>query len=201
MRHLNPRRLIVCISIGLAAVAPGALSATTKELEKAVINAVPWDAIYVDEGQRRVLAEAIRAYWEEFSSHVPRLSPAESEWLTTELGGQGERLERAINSREFALREVSDHAINCVANARNVLEALDSPEKRETEMFYWAKLINCYVDASEIQAYLRQAGLIPSSGDDSEFVMQVSGITRGKIINVVLPSSMADTMGWTIEKN
>ena len=70
--------------------------ASTEELERPIYKVIPFSGEpYVSLDVRQAYVRVLIAYWSSFDSRVPRLSPAESDWIEQELGAQGERLTRS----------------------------------------------------------------------------------------------------------
>lgn len=183
---------VLCIST------TGGVCASTLELERAVYRVIDWRDIQVSSDIRLNVASALLAYWRHFDERVPRLSPNEREWVIGELGATGERLKHAVNSREFALYQLKEHTSRCRNNANVLVNEISS--SGQFEMFRWSKMINCYTNDHDLLIYLRTSGL--SNGDrDGQVTMQLSGMILGQIVNIVLPSAMADTMGWTLSRD
>lgn len=83
---------------------PAPAVAGTKDLESAIYQVIPFGSEpYVPIETRKEYIAALRSYWQDFDSRVPRLSPSETQWITDEIGAQGDRLIRALNSKEYAL--------------------------------------------------------------------------------------------------
>jgi hypothetical protein len=69
-------RGLLLISLAVASC-PSEGQASTLELTKDVNGALNWKTNDVDHPSRLATAKALLAYWQSFSSRVPRLSPAE----------------------------------------------------------------------------------------------------------------------------
>ncbi len=195
----QPNGSLSRLLLGLLAVVISTESArsSTKDLQTAIFQTIPWEETSPDLDQRSNMARAILAYWTDFSSRIPRPSPAEVEWIETEISMQGERLERAINSPEYAIYQLSRRVDMCIRDVNSVIKAQAAPESNQFEMFYWLKLVNCYSD-SDVIIYLRTAGLSDGTYDGS-FAMAGSSLILQRIVNTVIPTAMAETMGWTLE--
>lgn len=70
------------------------------------------EALRTDAG-RDALALAAASYCEEVDRRYPRNSPAEEEWLTTEIAAQGDRMLRAAQSAEFGRRATAAFTTTC----------------------------------------------------------------------------------------
>lgn len=174
------------------------IQAGTEELESAIMQTIDWDQVMVPLESRQETAEAILAYWQDFDSRVPRLSPAEVEYVETELGGSNERMNRVFNSREFALWRLSQTVDGCITAIQSVLQS--QQDNSDVEMFFWLKVLNCYNETEDTMIYLQRAEL--SNGrSDGAFKMQAAGIVRSQIVNYIAPSAMANTMGWTLSED
>lgn len=171
--------------------------ASNKSLEAKVLQPIGWLEMIATSAQRSETAAAIKGYWEDFSSRVPRLSPAEEAWLNTELAQTENRMNRALESREFALSFVIRHVESCLENTSGILDAINHNISSELEMFFWVKLLNCYNEIDDVRIYLHRAGL--SDGRwDGPFYFQGAPLIRSRITNIIIPSAMAETMGWTL---
>ncbi|SDF06991.1 hypothetical protein PUH89_08675 [Rhodobacter capsulatus] len=189
----------VLLSFCLVASSTCSSSASTAELDGAVARAVALGSLYAPIADRKKLAAAMLAYWEDFDKRLPRLSPVEEAWLKTEMGSEGPRLSRAVNSKEYALWSVTLRVDGCLANVRSVLRVQDSETERATEMLYWNNLTNCYSDAGDLNDQLLKAEL--SNGRfDGPFHIVGLNLVRSIITNTIVPSAMVDAMGWSLAK-
>ena len=183
------------------ALSPLESIASTKELGSAIYQAIPFGAEpYVSLDVRKDYVSVLLAYWNDFDSRVPRLSPSESDWIQQELGTQGERLTRATNSREYAIFSLSLDLDNCVSSLKKLEAAFANPTKAQTEMFLWLGIVKCYSNMHAILSNLQRADL--SNGrSDGAFYTVGSSMILDTLLDKVIPSAMADTMGWTISAN
>lgn len=180
-------------------LASSAGNAATKELLQAITTSIPWEENSPDLGQRTQLAQAIQRYWVEFDKRVPRLSPKEKEWIEGEMASQGDRLTRAFNSVEFALFSINRQTDTCLETIKNVISTQEAGGVRQAEMFHWVKMLNCYDGSGDLTIYLERAA-IPYNDDAGEGIQLLySSFVQDLIVNRVVPSAMAETMGWTIE--
>ena len=169
--------------------------AGTEELETAIMQTIDWGQGIVPLASRQKTAEAIQAYWHDFDDRVPRLSPAEAEYVEIELGGSYERVNRVLNSREYALWRLNQTVDGCSTAIQSVLRS--QQDNSETEMFFWLKVLNCYHQAGDTMIYLQRADL--SNGrSDGAFKMRSASILQSQIVNYIAPSAMASTMGWAL---
>lgn len=179
-------------------VSASPILAGTEELESAIMQTIDWDRVMVPLENRQRTAEAIQAYWQDFDKRVPRLSPAEVEYVETELGGSTERVTRVLNSREYAPWSLSQTVDVCTTAIHSVLQS--QQDNSEGEMFFWLKVLNCYHQTEDTMIYLQRADL--SNGrHDGAFKMRFANIVESRIVNYIAPSAMADTMGWTLSKD
>lgn len=180
-------------------LASSAGHAATKDLLQAIITSIPWEEKSPDLVQRTQLAQAIQRYWVEFDTRVPRLSPKEKEWIEGEMASQGNRLTRAFNSVEFALYSINQQTDTCLDTIKNVINAQEAGGVHGAEMFHWVKMLNCYDGSGDLMIYLERAA-IPYNDDAGEGIqLSYSNFVHNIIVNKVVPSAMAETMGWTIE--
>ena len=175
--------------------------ASTKELESAIYKVIPFGGEpYVFLDTRKAYLNALLAYWNDLDSRVPRLSPSENDWIKEELGEQGERLTRAINSREYALFSLSLDVDSCVTSLSSLTAAYQDPAQAPTEMFFWLGVVKCYSNMGEMMTNLQRAEL--SDGRfDGAFYAVGSTLIMDALLDKVIPSAMADTMGWTLNPN
>jgi hypothetical protein len=175
--------------------------ASTKELESAIFKVITFGGEpYVALNTRKAYVSALLAYWNDFDSRVPRLSPSENDWIEQELGAQGERLTRAINSREYALFSLSLDVDNCLSSLEKLNAAYADSAQARFEMFHWLGMAKCYSNMDTIVSNLRRAEL--SDGRfDGAFYAVGSSVIMDVLLDKVIPSAMADTMGWTIDAN
>ena len=66
-------------------------------------------------------------------------------------------------------------------------------------MFYWVQMLNYYDNTNDVHIYLQQAGLSDGQADGS-FRADLDRLIHTSIVDTVIPSAMADTMGWTLGK-
>ena len=175
--------------------------ASTKELESQIYKVIPFGGgPYVSLDIRKAYVNALLAYWNDFDSRVPRLSPSENDWIKQELGAKDERLTRAINSRKYALFSLSLDVDNCVSSLKQLNAAYADSTQAETEMFLWLGMAKCYSNIDAMMASLQRAKL--SEGRfDGAFYAVGSSMIMDALLNKVIPSAMADTMGWTLSAN
>ena len=170
----------------------------TAELESAIMQTIDWDQVMVPTEDRRATALAMQAYWQNFDDRVPNLSPTEEAWVDEELAGSSERVNRVLNSREYALWSINQTIDGCLTAIGSVLSSQQS--NLEVEMFHWLKVLNCYHQIEDTIIYLERAGL--SNGRrDGAFKMQTAGIVESRVVNYIAPSAMAETMGWTLNQS
>lgn len=160
-------------------------------------QAVTFGEFYAERAKRVEMAEAVHDYWSDFDSRLPRLSPSELEWLTGELDTTDMvRIDRVMRTREFSLWELGNLADQCIGAAKGLIAALETPAQHETEMFRWIKVASCYHGSDDsIFRYLKGAGLDRSG--DAEDGHTLDHLMLSRILDIIIPSSMADTMGWT----
>lgn len=68
--------------------------------------------------KRLELVDAIGAYCQSLERAFPKNSPAENAWLQGEMGGEPDRMMRAVESPEAARRQAEAFVISCTSNAR-----------------------------------------------------------------------------------
>lgn len=196
---MRVRCIGILLGLTLCCAPLGRSEASTEELDMAAVRAIPFGTLYASIEDRRKLATAILAYWENFNGRLPRLSPVEEAWLQTEIGAESERIERAINSKEYALWSIALRVDGCLTNVRAVLRTEDSEVERSSEMLYWNNLTNCYADTDDLNDQLLKAGLSNGRYDGPFHIVGLT-MLRSTITNTAVPSAMADTMGWTLSK-
>lgn len=194
------RQVLIPILIVIAWAATGAASAATKELTKSLFAAIPWNENAPDVEARRRFADAIEAYWKNFNSRVPRLSPNERERIEAEMSAQDGRLERALNSKEFAIWSINRHADLCLEIIHSVVNSFESEQSQQLEMFYWLKMVNCYDGTNDLTLYLDRAGIPYNDDEGRNIQIPVGNIMQGIIVNKVAPMAMAETMDWSFGK-
>lgn len=195
LRHLQLGAAVILSGVLMA----GPSNSATKELTRALFSTIPFTEQQPSREMRRQFALAILAYWQDFDSRVPRLSPAEEEWIANEMQGALERMSRAMNTREFALRRLNSDTDECIETAQRLLETYEVEARRELEMYHWIQMVNCYDGSDDIQLYLRQAGI--SFNDDEGENIQVPHSTvmiQSFIVNKAATMAMAETMDWVV---
>jgi hypothetical protein len=163
-------------------------------------QAVPFSTFYASRAQRVVMAEALRDYWADFDNRLSRLSPKELEWISGEMNTTDSvRLGRLMQMKEFDLWTLANLADQCTAATDNLLNAINTEALHETEMFHWTKVANCYHESDgSIFRHLQGAGLDDKGDADDGHTLDHLMLSR--ILNVIIPSAMADTMGWTLNQ-
>lgn len=175
--------------------------ASTKELESATYKVIPFGGDpYVSLDVRKAYANALLAYWIEFDSRVPRLSPAENEWIRQEMGAQGERLTRALSTREYALFSLSRDVDSCVSSLNRLNAVYADAAQAQAEMFVWLGPVKCYTNMDAMMTNLQRAELSDGSFDGTFYAVG-STLILHNLLDKVIPSAMADTMGWSISPN
>lgn len=194
---LDKLSLLTCIAVSCSSTFSPA-QASTQELEDAIVATFDWDVMHPKPDERKKSAQAILAYWQDFNDRIPRLSPKEDEWVKDEMAAEGDRRNRVMSSKEYALQQLTYISSACVRYSQRVLGALEDSEQADGEMFYWSKLVNCYTDMEYTVRLLQQAELSNGRFDGPIYVARSSPI-RNRVLNVLLASAMADTMDWTLE--
>lgn len=96
--------------VGIASDAPCAqASSATRDLLQVTLDN---DALSSLPGRKRLIA-AVGAYCAEVRALYPRNSPAEDQWLASEVTGGGDRPERAVASAEFGRRRTALFVDGC----------------------------------------------------------------------------------------
>ena len=188
--------------VALLMLAPNLASAfTSLEFARQVYSSVRFSEIYIDADQRKVMALAVREYWADLDKKLPRLSPAEQKWVERELDtSESSRLSRIMGTKEYHLWSLAGMIDNCKDSVSRLIGSQNDPALASLEMFNWLKVANCYRDSNgSIFAYLNGAGFHQESGAVVGYGLD--NLILAKILNVVIPSAMADTMGWTLSKN
>ncbi|RUV02135.1 hypothetical protein EOB36_10845 [Mesorhizobium sp. M6A.T.Cr.TU.017.01.1.1] len=141
----------------LSAAAPSAFG-STKEIDVTVSKALRLSQDTLNPGERRELAEVALAYWRNFDSRIPRLSPSETKWIEEELNTQDtSRLTKVVNSKEYALWQLKNLSSNCV----DLFEQLPSTVGGDkfVELYMWMKTVSCDATTHGTVQYLQLAGL------------------------------------------
>jgi hypothetical protein len=172
---------------------------SSKEALQSILPTIPYDVEYPDVEQRKSFALAIEVYWVDFDRRIPRLSPGEIEWVQSEISAAPERLSRVTNSKEYAILQLNKRTDTCLRNIRNVLQSYNSDQAKQTEMFYWLQMLNCYDGRGDTEMYLKSAS-IPHNDDAGQHVqvLRAEFVVQSIIVNKVASAAMAETMGWTL---
>lgn len=187
--------LLVALLVSL----PGNAGAFSRiELASRVYSSVTLGEIYLDAARRKTMALAIQEYWADFDSKLPRLSPDELRWVEGELNTtESSRLERIINTKQYNLWSLAGTVDSCKEAASRLIGSQNDPALASSEMFNWLKVANCYRNSNSSThdslngaGFTQQPGVLVGYGLDNMIL--------GSILNVVIPSAMADTMGWTL---
>ena len=175
-----------------------AANAATKELTRAIFSTEPLTEEFPNVEARKGFALAIEAYFENLDSRLPRLSPGEQEWIQGELEAGGDRFNRAIDSKEFALKWLSAKAGLCLNTIRKVVGSYETEQARQFEMFYWVYMINCFDDSDDIMIYLDIANMPYNDAANQHIQVAHFSSLTDTIVNRLVPTAMAETMDWAI---
>lgn len=199
--HFLQPTLRVLVAFWLLSFGTEASAYTSIDAARRAYQAVPFGTFYASREQREVMAEAFRDYWVDFDNRLPRLSPKELEWIAGEMDTtETVRLGRLMQMKEFDLWTLGNLADQCTAATENLLDALNTKELRDTAMFHWTKVANCYHESnSGIFPHLQGAEL--DDKGDAEDGHTLDHLMLSRILNAIIPSSMADTMGWTLSQD
>lgn len=162
-------------------------------------NAVDFSTTYANLERRTEMALAAHDYWFDFENRLPRLSPRELDWLTSELDTKdSDRINRLSQTREYHLWELGNLADQCTVATKGLVDAINSLQ--ESEMFHWTKLASCYHQSDgQMMQNLKGAGIFKASDKIEGYGLD--GLILTHILNVITPSAMADTMGWTLNRD
>lgn len=173
----------------LKSVALAPAIGSTFELQAAVTRQI-WDngrnknEYSVEE--RRQLAQSFLDYWTSFDNRIPRLSPAERQWVEQELNsGSGERLTALFNRREYGIWTLQHHVPDCRKAYTELIPNIGVNPKLEA--LSWARSVGCYTNR-RLGEDLRLAGLQRNDRVDGPFVMQMFTIWTSAILGGVLGS-------------
>ena len=186
--------------IALLVASPSVAGAfTSLDIARRVL--IAFSAIYIDSAQRKVMALAAQEYWADFDTKLPRLSPDELKWVEGELDtGETFRLSRIMGTKEYHLWALAEVVDNCKVVVSRVIKTQNDPARASSEMFEWLKVANCYHQSNgEIFKLLNGAGIHQETPWEAGYGLD--NMILGQILNVVVPSAMADTMGWTLSNN
>lgn len=108
------RRFVISILLAFSfphAVHAGGPDLSVREL---YIAHLPADG-FTSRASRDTLVRAAGKYCASFGRKMPRNSPAEDQWLLAEIGGDGDRPERALRSPEWGRRMAANFLSGCEA--------------------------------------------------------------------------------------
>jgi hypothetical protein len=177
-----------------------AFAFTGLEIAGRVYSIVTFGEIYINAAQRTVMALDVQEYWTDFDNKLPCLSPAEIKWVEGERNTrESARLGRIINTKEYNLWSLGNMLDSYKASVSRLIGTQNDPTQASLEMFNWLKVANCCREStSSIVASQNGAGLHQEPGAMGGYGLD--NLILGNIPTVVIPSSMADTMGWTLSK-
>ena len=187
--------------VALLGVSPSAAAAfTSLDIARRVYSSFTFGEIYIGASQRKTMALAAEEYWADFDKKLPRLSPKEQKWVEGELDtSESSRLSRIMGTKEYNIWSLANMVDDCKASIARLIGSQNDPALASSEMFNWLKVANCYRESSgTIFQHLNGAGFPQAS--DAMVGYGLDNLILGNILNVVLPSAMADTMGWTLSK-
>lgn len=181
--------------------ASSAVAFTNIDTARQAYTAVPFSEFYAEIENRNNMATAINRYWKDFNARVPRLSPSELIWITNELDtNDSVRIGRVTKTHEYHIWELGNLADQCVTAVDGLMRSFQTQDLKQTEMFHWSKVASCYHKSnSGIFHHLQEAGLHQNADQNDGFMFD--HIILSRILNVIIPSAMADTMGWTFNRD
>ena len=187
----------------LAAFAIGTKAGAYTDLDSArrAFNATDFTVPYASHEERKSMALAINDYWQDLNTRLPRLSPREMDWISNELNTTDmERIQRVSRTREYNLWVLGSLVDQCQQAVRDLLASIDNASQEQFEMFHWTKVASCYHRSDGgIFQNLNGAGL--DQVGDAQDGHTLDSLILTKILNVIAPSAMADTMGWTLSQD
>ena len=162
-------------------------------------RAVPFDEFFAKREQRFEMAKAIQIYWSDFDNRLPRLSPNELEWLQAEMStNESARINRLTETREFHVWQLGNLADKCTSASGALVTAMTASDG--SEMFYWSKVASCYHQSDgNIFRHLKGANL-DNKGEIKDG-HSLDHLILSKVLAVIIPSAMADAMGWTLNQD
>ncbi|MDL2409962.1 hypothetical protein PY650_30970 [Rhizobium calliandrae] len=144
--------------VAAVVIVPSTATASTKELDTAVMQAAHFSIQPMPKAARAELATAALAYWKSFDSRIPRNAPSVDEWLNKELSSNDSvRVSRVLNAPEYALRDLAELSEECVNSFDLIVQHPAAPVL--TELYLWTKTLRCYRSSSGLLNNLQQAGL------------------------------------------
>lgn len=164
-----------CLLVALLLVCPMAATAGSEAMQRAALPEGAWQPGPLPPTKRRQMALGLEAYWKDVADRIPRLSPAEKEWIEEELKTTDmTRLISAMNKREGALHMALDATEFC----RNAYSAVVKTVGRgaTVEALSWVHSLRCYASTSDLPQHLYRAGLISQPRNDAEIKMQLFSI-------------------------
>ncbi len=87
----------------------------------------------------REVAQKLLPQMEKLYNAIPELSPNEKKWLNEEITADGQRLERAQSSQEYALRTVKQDIQNLRWSLRNIID-LPANEDHQVTLGHWLEM-------------------------------------------------------------
>lgn len=98
---------------------------------------------FCDSSFRKKAAMSMAEYFEGMNKAIPNLSPAEKEWLNSELGSQNnERAKNAFLSKEYNLREIKNYAEQNFF----ILKSIAEGQSPDNEAFFWLMFVRNNLD-------------------------------------------------------
>jgi hypothetical protein len=138
------------------------------------------------------MAVGLEAYWRDITNRIPRLSPAEKEWVEGEFRStDSARLVSAMGKREGALYLALDASEFCASAYAAVVRAVG--RGATPEALAWVHSLRCYASTDDLPQHLFRAGLISRPRNDAEIKMQMfsiwSQVTLGAIETALTESN------------
>ncbi|MBB5664486.1 hypothetical protein GGE68_002677 [Rhizobium leguminosarum] len=163
--------------------------ASTQELDKAVMSATHFGMVQMGVDNRKALAKAGLAYWENFDSRIPRNPPTVLDWLKNEMRTTDTvRIGRLTATSEYALWTLAETSTLCVNLFRSANELVG--RGGFNELYIWTKTLGCYDSQSNLLLYLKQARLSDGK-EDGAFNLQHFNLYH-KVVTGVVANTIMD---------
>lgn len=150
-------KMLIAVAV-VVLILPSTATASTKELDDAVMRTTHFGIQPMPKTDRMLLAKAALEYWKSFDSRIPRNPPSAEEWLKKEMSTiDNVRISSVVATPEYALKSLAETSEDCV-RAFDLIVNHPSAQAL-TELYLWTKTLRCYKSPNDLLIYLKQAGL------------------------------------------
>lgn len=180
---LRTRSLVSCLILLVALGMAQAVTAQTIPSPPEIIYTKLINATLESKPSRQAVAIAIGQYCSAISARVPRLSPRERDWLSSELNSN--RTLTAMGTPEFARSALGQSLDSCI----EITDFLKTAIPIKSEMGLWARVAANLSDG-DVGIYaqrLRSAGIMNLTATELDAIQSSTTLTAPLLTTLVVP--------------